>query len=200
MVLKRSIHQVKNVFHRSLLNIKSLVSKRYNQLSRAPSFKSMPSSNKNRKMQQVDNLYRDISEESETDHDEVVEAKKSSVTKSIPKDSNLSNRRSLRSNAEKSVGKTTREVRVKEEKKIGQRRGCILAEKIKELEMVDAYDDDHIMDIEEALQHYSLLTCPAYQDIVDNFFMNMYSEFLLPEPSASINNSMRRLHSMRHWL
>lgn len=197
-MLKRSIRKVKIVFHRRLLNIKSLVSKRYNQLSRAPSFKSMPSSN-NRKVQQVDSLYRDVSEESETDHDEVlVEAKKSnSVTMTIPKDWNVSNR-SLRSNADKSVGKsTTEEVRVKEEKKNAKERGCILAEKIKELEMVDAYDDDHIMDIEEALHHYSLLTCPAYQDIVDNFFMDMYSEFLLPEPSASINNSMRRLHSMR---
>ncbi|KAL8118641.1 uncharacterized protein LOC141661340 [Apium graveolens] len=198
MVLKRSIHKVKNVFHTRLLNIKLLVSKRYNQLSRAPSFKSIPSSNINRKLQQVDNLYRDLSEESEADHDEVVEAKKSnSVTKSIPKEWNVSNR-SMRSNAEKSVGKTAaREVRAKEEKKMAKRRGCILAEKIKELEMVDAYDDDHIMDIEEALHHYSLLTCPAYQDIVDNFFMDMYSEFLLPEPSASINNSMRRLRSMR---
>ncbi|KAK1362923.1 Colossin-B like [Heracleum sosnowskyi] len=196
MVLRRSIRRVKIVFHKRLLNIKSLVSKRYNQLSRAPSFKSMPSSN-HRKMQQVDDLYRDISEESETDHTEVVEAKKStSVTKAIPKDWNVSNR-SLRSNAAKSFRKTTQEVRVKEEKKIAQGRGCILAEKIKELEIVDAYDDDHIMDIEEALHHYSLLTCPAYQDIVDNFFMDMYSEFLLPEPSASINNSMRRLHSMR---
>lgn len=41
-------------------------------------------------------------------------------------------------------------MRVKEEKKIAKRRGCISAEKIKELEMVDAYDDDHIIDIEEA--------------------------------------------------
>ena len=196
-MLKRSIHKVKNVFHRRLLNIKSLVSKRYNQLSRAPSFKSIPSCNSTRKILQVDILYRDISEESEADHDEVVEAKKSSsVTKSIQKEWNVSNR-SVRSNAEKSTSKSTREERVKEEKKIARGRGRVLAEKIKELEMVDAYDDDHIMDIEEALHHYSLLTCPAYQDIVDNFFMDMYSEFLLPEPSASINNSMRRLHSMR---
>ena len=93
-MLKRSIHKVKNVFHRRLLNIKSLVSKRYNQLSRAPSFKSIPSCNSTRKILQVD-----ISEESEADHDAVVEVKKSS---SVTKEWNVSNR-STRSNAEKSV-------------------------------------------------------------------------------------------------
>ncbi|KAK1400622.1 hypothetical protein POM88_000227 [Heracleum sosnowskyi] len=61
----------------------------------------------------------------------------------------------MRSNAEKSFSKSTQEKRVKEEKKIAEGRGCVLAEEIKELEMVDAYDDDHIMDIEEALQQNS---------------------------------------------
>lgn len=62
----------------------------------------MPSSNKNRIWQQVDNLYRDLLEESETDHDEVVEANKSnSLSKSIPKDWNVSHR----SNADQSLVK-----------------------------------------------------------------------------------------------
>lgn len=125
-------------------------------MCRAPSFNAIPSDHAT-KMQQVDN--RDMSEESCIRHNEVVKAEKSN--------------RVMRSTS-KSVGITTKEERVKEENKIGKERGCLLAEKMKELEMAEVFNKDHVMDIEEALHYYSLITCPVYQDIVDRFFMDMY--------------------------
>ncbi|XVF88528.1 hypothetical protein PTKIN_Ptkin19aG0057600 [Pterospermum kingtungense] len=52
-----------------------------------------------------------------------------------------------------------------------------VAQKLKEIEMMDMSNVDHVLDIEEILHYYSRLTCPAYLDIVDKFFMDMYTEF-----------------------
>ncbi|KNA17227.1 hypothetical protein SOVF_082080 [Spinacia oleracea] len=70
----------------------------------------------------------------------------------------------------------------------------MLAEKMKELEMMDDVGDvDHTLDVEEALHYYSRLTCPEYVDIVNNFFMDMYADFRVPQPSITISSSSRRL-------
>ncbi|XP_042475705.1 uncharacterized protein LOC122057610 [Macadamia integrifolia] len=74
----------------------------------------------------------------------------------------------------------------------------VVVQKLKELEMMDASDMEHVLDIEEVLHYYSRLTCPAYLDIVEKFFMDMYSEFFLPQPSSasssSANNNFSRSH------
>lgn len=50
----------------------------------------------------------------------------------------------------------------------------VLAQKMKEMEMMDNVGDvEHLLDIEEALHYYSRLTSPVYLDIVDKFFMDM---------------------------
>ncbi|CAL5331080.1 unnamed protein product [Camellia sinensis] len=102
-------------------------------------------------------------------------------------------------------------VREKEEKKIGsisQGRegeacsqignggggGYMLSENMREMDMNDA---DHVLDIEEVLHNYLCLTCLVYLDIVDNFFVDMYSEFLIPKPSITITNSSRRLDPLK---
>ncbi|XWS19001.1 hypothetical protein CRYUN_Cryun32bG0093100 [Craigia yunnanensis] len=72
-----------------------------------------------------------------------------------------------------------------------------LAQKMKELEMMDVGDMEHVLDVEEALQYYSRLKSPVYLSIVDKFFMDMYSEFSVPQASASINSSKRRFGSIR---
>lgn len=63
-----------------------------------------------------------------------------------------------------------------ESKSFRDRRSCSVARKLKELEMMDASNVDHVLDIEEVLYYYSLLTCPAYVDIVDKFFTEMCAE------------------------
>lgn len=72
-----------------------------------------------------------------------------------------------------------------------------LAQKMKELEMMDVSDMEHVLDVEEALHYYSRLKSPVYLSIVDKFFMDMYSEFSLPQASASISRSKRRFGSIR---
>ncbi|XP_031104531.1 uncharacterized protein LOC116008256 [Ipomoea triloba] len=67
-----------------------------------------------------------------------------------------------------------------------------LAKKMEELEMMDMEDVDQVLDIEEVLHYYSRLNCPLYLDIVDTFFMDMYTEFSLPPPTISRVNSSRR--------
>ncbi|XP_010098064.2 uncharacterized protein LOC21408861 [Morus notabilis] len=101
---------------------------------------------------------------------------------------------------------------LKEKKKIGSSRvgkakepnsrntnatGHVLAQKMRELEMIDAGDMEQALDIEEAIHYYSRLKSPVYLDIVDKFFVDMYSELSIPQASAKISNSKRRRGSFR---
>ncbi|KAK1360167.1 hypothetical protein POM88_044641 [Heracleum sosnowskyi] len=110
------------------------------------------------------------------------------------------------------VVKTIQEVKIKEEKKTARsqekirggfvgptarERSYILAKKIRELEMLDAYNMDHVFDVHELLHHYSHLTCPVYLDIVDRFFVNMYPDLFLPQPSVHVKKPMRKLHTVK---
>lgn len=75
-----------------------------------------------------------------------------------------------------------------------------LAKKMKELEMMNVGDMEHVLDVEEALHYYSRLKSPAYLSIVDRFFMEMYSEIFIPPASSSatgINSSKHRFGSIR---
>ncbi|XP_030530181.1 uncharacterized protein LOC115740739 [Rhodamnia argentea] len=71
-------------------------------------------------------------------------------------------------------------------------RSGLIAQKLKELERMDMSNIDHVLDVEEVLHYYSLLTCPAYLEIVDKFFTEMYDEFfgaLMPTAHASRGRS-----------
>ncbi|GLT98579.1 hypothetical protein SLE2022_160780 [Rubroshorea leprosula] len=78
-------------------------------------------------------------------------------------------------------------------------KSVLVAEKLKELEMMDVSNVDHVLDIEEVLHYYSRLTCPAYLDIVDRFFMEMYAE-LAGQPATTTTpvsvNSKPKFRSM----
>ncbi|XP_028774040.1 uncharacterized protein LOC114731088 [Neltuma alba] len=67
-------------------------------------------------------------------------------------------------------------------------RNLMVERRLRELEMLDMGNVEYVLDIEEVLHYYSRLTCPAYLEIVDNFFMQIYSEFFasvskLPPPN-----------------
>lgn len=68
-----------------------------------------------------------------------------------------------------------------------ERRVCLVAKKIKELEKLDARNVHHSLDIEEILHYYSRLTCPTYLEIVDTFFMDMFAEFCSNSSSSQQN-------------
>ncbi|KAI8028614.1 hypothetical protein LOK49_LG02G01087 [Camellia lanceoleosa] len=145
---------------------------------------------------QLDQFNRDFSEQWQSDNDKVIKSKE------------------LMNEADTNALKNECKVREKEEKKIGNisqgrggktcsqignegRGGSMLAEKMRELEMIDMNNLDHVLDMKEVLHNYSRLTCPVYLDIVDNFFVDMYSEFLIPKPSVTITNSSRRLDPLK---
>lgn len=62
---------------------------------------------------------------------------------------------------------------------------------LKELESLDRDNVDHVYDIQEIIRCYSMLTCPVYREMVEKFFMEMYSEvFSIRRPD---NTTPRRL-------
>lgn len=68
---------------------------------------------------------------------------------------------------------------------MSEERNCIVEKKLRELEMLDKGNVDHVMDIEEVLHYYSKLTCPAYLEILEKFFTEMYSEFFCQASPAT---------------
>ncbi|CAN0858602.1 hypothetical protein LINGRAHAP2_LOCUS7347 [Linum grandiflorum] len=87
----------------------------------------------------------------------------------------------------------------KTKKKSSNEDSYLLARKMKELEMMDVSDMEHVLDVEEAIHYYSRLKSPVYLDIVDKFFTDIYQDFSISHPSSTVtvNSSKRRLGSFR---
>ncbi|KAI4350860.1 hypothetical protein L6164_005267 [Bauhinia variegata] len=87
----------------------------------------------------------------------------------------------------------------KQDSKLREERHCAMEQKLRELEMLDIGNVDYILDIQEVLHYYSRLTCPAYLEIVDKFFMEVCSEFFGSAGPASLRsvNSRLKPRSMR---
>ncbi|KAJ8442436.1 hypothetical protein Cgig2_018713 [Carnegiea gigantea] len=63
-----------------------------------------------------------------------------------------------------------------------QKRVCLVAQKLKELEMMfDKGNVEYSLDVEEFLHYYSRLTCPVYLDIVDDFIRQIFADFFGPK-------------------
>ncbi|KAL4292294.1 hypothetical protein HN51_026564 [Arachis hypogaea] len=86
---------------------------------------------------------------------------------------------------------TTATLPLKNKKVNSNNNNDALAKKMKELEMMDSGDVEHVLDIEEALHYYSRLTSPVYLDIVDKFFIDMQNEFNVPLPQLPHSSSVR---------
>ncbi|KAI4380414.1 hypothetical protein MLD38_006609 [Melastoma candidum] len=59
----------------------------------------------------------------------------------------------------------------------GSGRGQLVVRKIRELELLDLGNIEHVLDVEEVIHYYSLLRCQVYRGIVDEFFAEIYVEF-----------------------
>ncbi|KAA8541801.1 hypothetical protein F0562_022953 [Nyssa sinensis] len=170
-------------------------------LPKAPPLNPLSRNDSNPKMQQLDQFCRDISEQWESDHGKVMkrEKKNAESAKEPMKEEVACSQSSMKLEEHIFVNKK-HEKRGEEEKKMGSSHkvrngepcsqganggGYVLAQKMIELEMMDMTDVDHVLDIQEVLHHYSRLSSPVYLDIVDKFFMDMYSEFFLPRPSKT---------------
>ncbi|GAB2293541.1 hypothetical protein Dimus_027748 [Dionaea muscipula] len=183
MLLNKSFQKAKNFFHKAIQTLKSLVFVRYPNLPKSIALSSpLPSHNAPR-----DNLYKEKVEN-------VVVTLKAN-------DAYHGSGRSVKKISSEGILRNKQEARKKEGTteqscaKNGNATSYFLAKRMKELDMMDEGDVDHSLDVEEALHYYSQLTSPVYLDIVNEFFVDMYTEFFIPQPSISVTNSSRRLNS-----
>ncbi|XP_060205784.1 uncharacterized protein LOC132633401 [Lycium barbarum] len=215
MLLKKTIQKTKNFLHKTPHNLKLFLFGGHDKLPKVARHLN-PFSGSRRifgskrisksTVQQIDDLYRDYYEQwQQPDHNEISERK--IAGKNFRKyqgmaegDTESQRKISVRF----SVKDMERERRKEEEKKGREvltrstsKGGLTLLQKMEELEMMEGEDIDHVLDVEEVLQCYSLLSSPVYVDIVDRFFMDMYTEFLIRKPSGSVNSSMRRLGPLK---
>ncbi|KAJ7962997.1 putative ATP-dependent RNA helicase DDX11-like protein [Quillaja saponaria] len=211
MLIRETIQKTKIFFHKTLKNFKILLFGGYQKLPRSLSFHPFSCSSAHRRTYSKDNFYKDLYDEWEaellsmkkTNNDGILASKKPVIENDASKGSfmqfskknpvkNKQEGRAMERNKNTQLGKVED---LCSQKKNGG--GHVLAQKIKDLEMMDAGDVEQVLDIEEAIHYYSCLKSPVYQNIVNQFFMDMYSEFSVPEASASINKSKRRLGSIR---
>nr|XP_043617483.1 uncharacterized protein LOC122589275 [Erigeron canadensis] len=189
MLLRKTLHTTKKFLNKTLQNFKCFVFGGYKKLTRAPSLKIFRTNMNNPKMQQLDNFYKQVCEQLDSNDDVKVSEKQDLE----------SNRSMINAQGHNSVVISS----VEEEENNGcskwvdgRSQSSVLERKMKELEMMDVKDEEHVLDVEEVLHYYSLLTSPIYQDLVDKFFTDMYSEFNVSQPpirSNSLNSSIRRL-------
>jgi hypothetical protein len=202
MQLRESIHKTKKFFHNALQNLKSIFFGGYQKLTKPTSFKPFSRGSSNVKNYQIDQYYADFCKEWESDLEKAMKGKSNSFmgSKEPMRDEDVSDESEMKlanSPSRKNEGgkeeksKKISEVQKAEEKssKNMNESGCVLAQKMKELEIMDVTDVEHVLDVEEALHYYSRLKSPVYLDIVDKFFTNMYTEFSVPKASASTNSS-----------
>ncbi|TKY44641.1 ATP-dependent RNA helicase DDX11 [Spatholobus suberectus] len=114
------------------------------------------------------------------------------MEKKVEGDNNQNNKRSL----------TLQKGRQKESSFMSmcmkEHRYCMVEQKLRELEMLDMNNVEYILDIEEVLHYYSRLTCPAYLEIVDKFFLEMYSELFGPSVWHASPRSVNSRHKLRY--
>lgn len=185
MRIKSTLYKTKKFLNKSLTHLQSFIPTNTHQNQpKTPTFS---------KLQELDDFYTSLSENCGANSaEEVMKKKACNLSQSVERkrDEHQCSKRSITNWGCRGGLKDLKEVRKQEE--TSPVAAYVLAQKMKDLEMMDLDDMDHAMDVEEVLHYYSRLNCPAYVEIVDNFFMDMYSEF---QPSGSLNNSMRKLGS-----
>ncbi|GMH03679.1 hypothetical protein Nepgr_005518 [Nepenthes gracilis] len=201
MLLKKSIGKTKDFFQKSLKELKSFLLDVYQNLPQPVVLNSL-SRDHHLKNNQLDDIRTKLSCQQEPNHQDDTEIAKKSTMSLKSSNSNCGSGRSVKISDEKTV-KEKQDTRKNEARrgdgsfKSGNGGSNVLAQKMQELKMMDMGDVNHSLDVEEALHYYSRLTSPVYQGIVDKFFVDMYTDYLLPQSSISLNSSSRRLNSSR---
>ncbi|WOH11138.1 hypothetical protein DCAR_0830617 [Daucus carota subsp. sativus] len=162
--IRSSLSSTRKLFRRTLQSVKSLFSERttYQRLPKPPSFRQFSCQS----YRDLDRFYSEFT--NLWDNELAVED--NVVVSTSPK-------REILQNLEEFRDDRYRLIAYEEmlEKDVIERR-CLVAEKLKELEMIDSNNLENARDIEEVLHLYSLLTCPVYIDMFDKFVTDMYSD------------------------
>ncbi|KAL3535755.1 hypothetical protein ACH5RR_004216 [Cinchona calisaya] len=211
-MLLRTISNTKKFFQKTVENFKSFLSGGYERLPKNSPCSSFPCGGSNIHHQL--NYTRSYRELDSTHHDQQTIKGREKKKESSRNESRIRN--NLTINYTNNVGsgpekrnyqQVDRKVENDEKKKriiyegkkrqvLKVERSFLVMKKLKELEMIDKSNMEHVLDIEEVLHYYSRLTCPAYVDLVDRFFMDMYAELLnngQAAASSHINNSSRSM-------
>ncbi|KAJ4958856.1 hypothetical protein NE237_025967 [Protea cynaroides] len=214
MVLRNSIAKTKRFFHRTIGSLKSLLSGGYERLPKTSPFNSCSRTaaggggvdiNSHQSFQELDNFYRDFI--NRWDSSDLDKAKKRNKKKQQLIDNEEIDGGSFLEFGNQLQAKIRHEDerRTETEKETRRSHGgggdigsnshsdsnrresrgqSVVVQKLKELEMMDSSDMEHVLDIEEVLHYYSRLTCPTYLDMVNKCFIDMYSGFFIPQPSS----------------
>ncbi|PHU15104.1 hypothetical protein BC332_16309 [Capsicum chinense] len=182
MLFKKTFQKTKSLFLKNLHNLNSFLFKSHHKLPKVCHFNPffsrsnrIPSSI----IQELDEFYRDFAQQLEYREQN-----------EVPERNNI-DEESLNNTMKDRIQRET----ISEERKgddffRNKSKGEILAQKMKELDMMDEEDLDQMLDIREVLYYYSHLKCPVYLDIVDRYFMGMYNELSLPQTFINVNSSV----------
>ncbi|XP_059433488.1 uncharacterized protein LOC132166655 [Corylus avellana] len=170
MLLRNSISSTKKFFRKTLQSFKSLFSGDYQRLPKTPPHKQES------EVEVYSGSFMELSPKKK---------KKNLVERREPEYHNHGDQRKIREDYSCSKRRTR-----------GGKTNWLVVQKLRELEMLDMSNVDHLLDIEEVLHYYSRLTCPAYLDIVDKFFMDMCAEFFgaagTLTPARSISSRLEK--------
>ncbi|KAM1513455.1 hypothetical protein ACFX1Z_024880 [Malus domestica] len=199
MVLEKTIDRSEKFFRKTLGNLKSFFFGGYKKLPKAISFNPFYCG-RDLKYQQTDHFYPGFYEEWESTLGKAT--KIDSEAKEPTKEEDQCSPKKIRQEGGLKQKKQTgcshlRKGDARASSQNANAESYTLARRMKEFEMVDSGDVEQVLDVEEALHYYSRLKSPAYLDIVDKFFLDMYADFSIPPASISVNNSKRRLGSKR---
>ncbi|XP_058763261.1 uncharacterized protein LOC131636665 [Vicia villosa] len=172
MLLRSSITTTKKFFKTTLKNFKSLFSSGYQKLPKSTSpYNHLSYCEASNHVMDIDmNMNNDNKNGSYTKLSNASPSKEKNQVKKREVFDKKNNEKRLTLQGEKQKDSSFISKAMKE------RRYCMVEKKLRELEMLDMSNEDYVMDIEEVLYYYSKLTSPAYLEIVDRFFMEMYSD------------------------
>ncbi|RDX68073.1 hypothetical protein CR513_52976, partial [Mucuna pruriens] len=193
MLLGSSISNTKKFLQRTLENFKSCFSPGYQKLPKinqfsysvaAASVLDMDNNYNNPCYKDLEKFYSDFTQKWDSEKE-----KGRRIRRSKKKEQEVHNESFVRSNHASHEEKREEECDKKKNKKgLNHQRvvkkqekdsslNFMVEKKLREMEMLDMSDVDYVLDIEEVLHYYSRLTSPVYLEIVDKFFMEIYSEF-----------------------
>lgn len=197
MLLRTSISKYKKFFQNTLNNFKSLFSRSYQKIPKTPP-------HNHSSYNDLEKFYSDFTEKWDSEKGKSKKRRKnkvmlsSSTTKQeeeLHVHNHNENLVALNNAKEKNEMEKSEELdgeQCKQDSSSMFNSKSMVEKKLKELEMLEMSNVDYILDIEEVLHYYSRLTCPSYLEIVDKFFVEMYSEFFgCPETPASVNSKLK---------
>ncbi|CAL1359518.1 unnamed protein product [Linum trigynum] len=218
MLLRNPISNTKRFLQRTLQSVKSLFSTGssnadYHKIPKTPPFAAMDKTSgvggsfgRRRSKDGFDRLYVDYSdrwEKKKPAETRTVKDREGNCSTKCPREVQArvkSKRYQARSTSLPKMGHGGGgDDNGKEKLSSREERSWLVARKLKELQMMDMGDVDHVLDIEEVIHYYSRLSCPEYVEIVDKFFMDVYAEFFSPAAATpvSVNSRSRSSRLLR---